>query len=136
MNIDTAEGGELHSGETAEEEIARRDTGVRILLTLLFAVIWGVLETVLAAVVVFGLIWALLTEQAPPPRVREFANRLVSYGYRMWRYITHNEARVPFPFSEFPEAVEPPGDLGRDEAEQVRELLDRPLHRDRDIDLD
>ncbi len=92
------------------------------------------LETVLAVVIVFGLLWTLITEQAPPPRVREFANRLVAYGYRMWRYMTYNEARVPFPFSEFPTAVEPPADLGHDEALEVRELLER--NRDRDVEPD
>jgi len=106
-----------------EATISRFDTGLRVLLTLLFAVIWGLTETVLGAIVVFGLIWSLVTRQAPPPRLRDVANRLVTYAYHIWRYLTQNDPEVPFPFSDFPEAIEPSSDLGADEALELREML-------------
>ncbi len=123
MNTDTLAGDEVPGDARFEEAIDRRDTGLRILLSLLFAVIWGVVETALAVVVVFSLVWALVARQGPPPRLRELANRLIAYAYRIWRYLSFNEARVPFPFSEFPAALEPPGELGADAAAEVRELL-------------
>lgn len=92
----------------SESEIARKDTGIRILLTILFVLIAQVLDTVLGLIILFALLWALITKQAPGTGVRGLANRIVSYYYRIGRYLTYNEALVPFPFSEFPEAVEEP----------------------------
>ena len=112
------------------EPIRRGSTGIRILLTLLFAVVWGVVETALAVLVIFSLAWALLAGEAPPQRVRDLSNRLVAYAYRLWRYMTYAEADVPFPFSEFPEAVEDTFELGDDEAPEVRRLLDRARQRE------
>ncbi len=116
--------------ESQPARVQRGSTGIRILLTLLFAVIWAVLESVLGLVVVFSLVWALIARQAPPERLREVSNSLVAYSYRIWRYLTYAEAQVPFPFSEFPEPVEPIGDLGDDAAPEVRGLLDSPLEDD------
>jgi hypothetical protein len=114
-----------YGGFAAEhgEPIARGSTGIRILLSLLFAVIWGVTESVLALVVVFSLMWTLITRQAPPERLRQLANRLVAYAYRIWRYLTYSEPGVPFPFTEFPDALEPTRDLGRDDASEVRDMI-------------
>lgn len=89
------------------DEIPRSETGLRILLTILFVLIAGVLETVLAVLVLFELGVALVTQRAPSDRVRELANRIISYYYRLGRYMTYNESRVPFPFDDFPEPVEP-----------------------------
>jgi hypothetical protein len=107
-----------------DERITRADTLIRALLTLLMAVIWGLVETALAVAIIFSIIWTLIVQQPPPSRLREFANRLVSYSYRLWRYMTYNEGQVPFPFSDFPAELEPSGDLARDQALEVRELLD------------
>lgn len=108
----------------------RGNTGIRILLTLLFAVIWGVVESVLGVVVLFSIAWALISRQAPPERLREVSNSLVAYSYRIWRYLTYAEPQVPFPFSEFPEPLEPIRELGDDEAPEVRGLLDSALEDD------
>ena len=94
-------------GEPAEyDEIPRSETGLRILLTLLFVLIGSVLETVIGVIVVFQLIVSLVTRQPPSLRVREFANRIISYYYKLGRYVTYNESRVPFPFTDFPAAIE------------------------------
>jgi hypothetical protein len=62
---------------------------------------------VLAVIVVFELAWTLVTKHAPSPQVRELANRIIAYYYRIGRYLTYNEPRAPFPFAEFPQALEP-----------------------------
>ena len=93
------------SGE-GDHRIERRDTGIRILLTILFALVATVVETVLSVIVLFSLIWTLVTQQAPSPRLRALANRIIAYYYGIGRYLTYNESRVPFPFSDFPDAFE------------------------------
>jgi hypothetical protein len=60
----------------------------------------------------------------------------VSYSYRIWRYITYNEAQVPFPFSEFPAPLEPTTDLGHDDAVEVRELLGAPVEDEEEGEAD
>jgi hypothetical protein len=92
-----------------DEVIERRDTGLRILLTLLFLLIATVIESVLALIVIFELLWALVTKEVASPRVRDLANRMIAYYYRVGRYLTYNESQVPFPFSDFPGPVEPGG---------------------------
>jgi hypothetical protein len=87
-------------------EIDRKDTGIRVLLTLLFALIAGLVESVVGLIIVFALLWAFITKQPPGLRVRALANRIITYYYRIGRYLTYNESLVPFPFSEFPEALE------------------------------
>jgi Domain of unknown function (DUF4389) len=97
---------------TDNTQIDRKETVTRILLTLLFVVIVeGVIKTMLAAVILFELAYALLTRRAPGERVRRFANRTLSYCYRIMRFLTYNEPEPPFPFADFPSEVEPPAPL-------------------------
>ncbi len=96
-----------HGALSGDAEIERKDTAIRILLSLLFAIIAALVESVLVVVVVFSLLWALVTKQPPGLRVRELSNQIVSYYYRIWRYLTYNEVAVPFPFSDLPEVLEP-----------------------------
>lgn len=90
-----------------EEEIERSDTLIRIVLSLLFVLILGVVEMVLGVLVAFSLLYTLLTRNVPGAPVRAFSNRVVAYAYRIYRYLVYNEPEVPFPFSEFPDVVEP-----------------------------
>lgn len=95
--------------EPGTGEIERGDTGVRILLTLLFAVVGSVLEAVLTVIVLFELLWTLVTRETPHDGLRDLANRIVSYYYRIGRYLTYNDARPPFPFAPFPDPLEGDG---------------------------
>ncbi len=94
--------------ENERTEIERKDTGLRFLYSLLFWLIARVLETLLGLLVVFDLLYTLVTKQLPPERVREFGNRIVAYFYRIGRYLTYNESALPFPFTEFPPELHPP----------------------------
>jgi hypothetical protein len=93
--------------EYDDVEIARGETGIRILFTLLFWLIARVLGTVLGVLVFFELIYTLVTQRLPGSRVRRFANRTLAYLYRITRYVTYNERDAPFPFRDFPPEVEP-----------------------------
>jgi hypothetical protein len=94
-------------GTRFDGEIPRLETAHRIGLTVLFAIVSSVLRTVLGAIVIFELLFALITRREPSWRVRELANQIIAYHYRLLRYLTYNESRVPFPFSDFPEPLEP-----------------------------
>ncbi len=89
---------------------------MRILLTILFLLVAGVIETVLLVIILFELGAALFTQSPPSSRVRDFANRIVSYYYKLGRYMTYNDSRIPFPFADFPNAVEPDGWLADETA--------------------
>ncbi len=90
------------------ERIPRSDTGIRIALSLLFLLIAGVVELALRVLVGFSLIFALVTGEPPRAAVSGLANRLSAYLYRIYRYLSYNEARAPFPFAEFESVLEPP----------------------------
>ncbi len=94
--------------ETERTEIERTDTGLRILYSLFFWLIAGVLRAVLGLLIVFDLLYTLVTGQLPPERVRQLGNRIIAYFYRVGRYLTYNESALPFPFSEFPAEIEAP----------------------------
>jgi len=95
-----------NAARASEGEIDRKDTGIRVLLTILFVLIVGVVESVLGLLILFALLWALITKQPPGAGVRALANRIIAYYYRIGRYLTYNESQAPFPFSDFPEAFE------------------------------
>ena len=98
-------------------QIERPETGIRILLSLLFLLIAEVVRIVLGVTIVFALAWTLITKRPPSERVRDFANRTLSYQYRLYRYLTYTDPDRPFPFSDFPPEIEPLGPIQRD-AEQ------------------
>jgi hypothetical protein len=92
-------------------EIERKDTGIRVALSLLYWVIMEVVKTVVAVIVIYELIYTLITKKPPNEGVRNFANRALSYQYRLLRYLTFNEPYRPFPLAEFPPEVEPSGPI-------------------------
>ena len=106
-DIGEGEGPVSDRGGRFDGEIPRMETGHRIALTLLFAIVAGAIRTVLSLIVAFELLFTLITRRPPGMRVRALANRITTYHYRLLRYLTYNESRVPFPFSDFPEALEP-----------------------------
>ncbi len=90
------------SGEPVSETVDRLDTGLRVLLTLLFFVIVRVVEAVLAVVIVFGLLYTLITQQEPAPAVKRFSERVLAYAVQIVRYLSYNGEDAPFPFRDFP----------------------------------
>jgi hypothetical protein len=115
---------EVEEYEQYEGEVERTDILIRAALSLLFFFVGGLIGNVLALVVVFELIWAAATRRAPSPGVRSFANRTVAYLYQIYRYVTFNSSEPPFPFSDFPEAVEPGAYLGERRSAALRRAVD------------
>lgn len=90
-----------------QEALSRSQIGVRLLYTLLFAAIFGILKFLILVTTLFQFVLLFITLKHSEP-VRTFANRVVAYGYLVWRYITLNINERPFPFAEFPAELEPP----------------------------
>ena len=106
--------------------IERTDKVLRIAYSLLFALIISVLETVLGAIVIFQLLYSLVTKQEPSRRVADLGNRIAAYFYRMVRYLTHNTDERPFPFADFPKALEPPYTEDAEEEPEPAAREERP----------
>lgn len=98
---------EVDASGMVEEKIDRIETGYRIGLTILFWIISRIAAGVIGLIVVYELAMTLITLRPPSPRIREFANRIVSYRYKIGRYLVYCETQAPFPFSDFPAAMEP-----------------------------
>jgi len=85
----------------------RNQVVTRLLYTLLFVPIYGICNALIMLTTVFQFGLLLITQRHSEP-VRTFANRVISYAYRVWRYISLNGSQRPFPFAEFPAEMEPP----------------------------
>jgi hypothetical protein len=90
-----------------QEPRSRKQIAIRLLYTLLFLPIYEICNSLvlLATLFQFALLPITLKHSEP---LRTFANRIVSYVYRVWRYVSLNSSQRPFPFAEFPPEVEPP----------------------------
>jgi hypothetical protein len=93
--------------EQKENPVSRGPIALRLLNTLLFMIIFCIVKAIIFLTVLFQYAYLLVALKHSEP-VRTFANKLITYGYRLWRYITLNENRRPFPFTEFPGEMELP----------------------------
>ena len=86
---------------------SRKQVAIRLLYTLLYVAIFELVKTIVLLITLFEYFFLLVTLQHNEP-ARTFANRVATYGYRVMRYLTLNENRRPFPFSDFPTEIELP----------------------------
>lgn len=86
---------------------SRNQIVTRLLYTLLFVPIFGICNALLMLTTLFQFVLLLITQRHSEP-VRTFANRLISYAYQVWRYLSLNSNQRPFPFTELPAEMEPP----------------------------
>ena len=85
--------------------VSAKQIGIRLLYTLLFLVILGIVTFIVEVLVVFQFIY-LFSTRKPNESVRQFSNKICTYGYRIFRYVTLNESQPPFPFTDFPSELE------------------------------
>ena len=101
------------SQEQTEKEqipvVSRKQIGIRLLYTILFLVILGIMLVITKVVVVFQFVYFFSTRK-PNESVRKFSNKISTYIYRIFRYITLIESQPPFPFTDFPTELEPTED--------------------------
>ena len=88
-------------------EVSRKQIGIRLMYTILFLVILGIVLVIVKVAVIFQFIYFFSTRKSNES-VRKFSNTISTYGYRILRYITLNENQRPFPFTDLPPQLEPP----------------------------
>jgi len=93
--------------ETPQTTVSRGQIAWRLLFTLLYVAIFCLLKFLILITTLFQFVYLLIALKHSEP-VRLFANKVISYAYRVWRYITLNASQRPFPFAGFPEELEPP----------------------------
>jgi len=93
--------------EPVAAPVSRTQILIRLFYTVLFLIVFGIVHAIINLATVFQYILLLITLKESQP-VRRFANQLAVYGYRLMRYLTLNDNARPFPFSDFPQEMEPP----------------------------
>lgn len=86
--------------------VNRTQIAVRLLYTLLFLAVFCILKAIILLTALFQFIHLFITLKPNEP-VRTFANKVIAYAYKVWRYVTLNDNRRPFPFAELPPELEP-----------------------------
>jgi hypothetical protein len=93
--------------DQAATTVTRGQIATRLLITVLFLPINGIVNATIVLTTLFQYVYLLVTMQHSEP-VRVFANKVIAFGYRVWRYISLNDNRRPFPFTELPGEMEAP----------------------------
>ncbi|MFT5284907.1 MAG: hypothetical protein ACI8TQ_001066 [Planctomycetota bacterium] len=104
MNANTPPFQDLSDAQAAPQptQLARTDIGLRVLYSFVFAFILNILAGALTILVVLQLIAALVTREAPRPRLKQFGQLMLRYFALIVRYVTFNDDQPPFPFADFP----------------------------------
>ena len=89
--------------------VSGKQIAIRLLYTILFLVILGIVLFIVKVVVIFQFIY-LFSTRKHNESVRQFSNKISAYGYRIFRYVTLNESQRPFPFAELPPELDPSED--------------------------
>ena len=89
------------------EELSLQEIGVRLIYSLLFLIIFALVETIVQITVLFQFIHLFFIRRENDA-VRDATNKLSTYAYKVLRYLTMNERQCPFPFADWPDVLEPP----------------------------
>ncbi|MFQ5971364.1 MAG: DUF4389 domain-containing protein [Alphaproteobacteria bacterium] len=85
----------------SREHLASKDTWIRLLYMVLFAVAFYLLQFIVAAVAVLQFLLTLLTG-ASNQRLSTLGRELGSYLKEIVEFVTYGAERRPFPFSDWP----------------------------------
>lgn len=86
--------------EQLKEKLIQVSTWKRIGFILVFAVIAGVVRTLIWVVVILQIISALLTGNTNE-HILGFGQKLAAYLYHILLFMTFNTDQLPFPFSDW-----------------------------------
>jgi hypothetical protein len=87
--------------------VQRKGIVIRLLYTVFFLIVLEILKLIIQLIVLFQYVYLLITLNPNQP-VRTFSNQLLTYAYRIMRYVTLSENGRPFPFLDFPREMEAP----------------------------
>lgn len=94
---------EVHPQLSADEQ--HQSIWIRGLLMLLFVLIYGLAEIVVAAVAILQFAWAAVKGE-PNPRLSAFGASLGAFVCDVVRYWTFDTEEKPYPFAEWPKPNE------------------------------
>lgn len=92
------------SGDTMKSNITNTSAWKRLLMMLLFTIIWSVAEIVIVAVVLFQFLSVLFTGNKNE-KVLIFGAQLATFTYQVFHFLTYNTEQQPFPFADWPSAT-------------------------------
>ena len=87
--------------EEIKQNLKNKSMWLRVLFMVLFAIFYGIAISIFWAVVVFQVLYGLITGTANG-RVVDFSRNLTAYLYDILRYLTMQFEEKPFPFNEWP----------------------------------
>jgi len=97
-----------NAGDKAKEILlSRKGIAVRLLYTLIFLVVLGVVSNIVWIIAAFQYLFLFITRSYIKP-LRRFSANLTLYIKEVIDYILITRNKRPFPFTEFPKTVEEP----------------------------
>lgn len=102
--------------EKLKQTLTNKESWVRGLYMLLFALIYWAAKMLIAIVVVFQFGITLFTGK-PNNLLLEFGQKLSTFIYQMMLFFTYNSEQKPYPFSPWPQGV-PEGQTNNPEREK------------------
>ena len=87
-----------------KENLKARDTWLRGLYIIIFAIFYSIAEIVLFAVVVFQFLLTLFTAQTND-RLLKLGQSISTYIYQIIMYMTFNSDYQPYPFGAWPKGA-------------------------------
>jgi hypothetical protein len=78
---------------------------LRLVFILLFAVLLYLASIVISVLVVLQFLFSLVTGQ-DNINIRQFGSSLSTYIYQTLKFLTYNSEEKPFPFADWPDAVD------------------------------
>jgi len=86
-----------------KKNVTNNNIWMRLLFMVIFAIIFCIIRVILAAVIVVQFLWVLFTSDKNTPLL-SFGSQLATYIYQIYRYLSFNTEKRPFPFDDFPPA--------------------------------
>ena len=90
--------------EELKQRLQKKSTWVRAVYMVIFAIIFGLLEVVIATVVVFQFFLSLFTGSTNE-RMVKLGQSLSTYLYQITLFLTFNSEDHPYPFGAWPKGT-------------------------------
>lgn len=84
-----------------KENVMDTNIWMRLVFMLLFAVVFAATRVVLVAVIAVQFLWVLFTANRNE-KLLSFGSQLATFLYQIYRYLSFNTEKRPFPFDDFP----------------------------------
>ncbi len=101
-----------------KENVMDSNIWLRLLFMLLFAVVFAATRVVLVVVIAVQFLWVLFTGKRND-QLLSFGSQLATFIYQIYRYLSFNTEKRPFPFDDFPSSQALLDDSVEDDVETV-----------------